>query len=364
MVKKTYLELRKSLNFNFNPQHLAEHFAIDLCLFAGGSYLTYLGGLFILLAAPLFSVLMFRNFCLMHEAVHSIAHNSKKINAFLGFISGTFCFLPYFLWKEIHIQHHYWAGNYQKDPALGLAKNYEKFPFWLRKTLDISWRLHIPFSAIAQHVVFWWHSALYFRKKDLTAIQKIEALAPIAFYLLLGAFSSPGLKLALLLGLGFYLYLVELVNFPHHAGLYLEPNETSHLPVWDQHHVSRTCKYPDLVERFVVLNFNYHIEHHLFPNLPWHQLKKVNLALAEDRVKEGSGFMTITNQWLLDTRKKSFKYFLGLEQSGFLKISDEANLGGFITNRKQPTLTGNYESTYDRETNSINRADELKLRVG
>jgi fatty acid desaturase len=66
----------------------------------------------------------------------------------------------------------------------------------------------------------------------------------------------------------------------------------SKLPIWHQYRATRSCYYPRGVSELFVLNFNFHIEHHLFPALPWYRLRRarelVRSALGE-RYQEAIG---------------------------------------------------------------------------
>ena len=76
-----------------------------------------------------------------------------------------------------------------------------------------------------------------------------------------------------------YLVAVELVNFPHHIDMPVVADPDTKLAPWEQHQTTRSCNYGAL-SSFLVLNFNFHIEHHLYPTLPWYRL-----AAVRDRVK-------------------------------------------------------------------------------
>ena len=45
------------------------------------------------------------------------------------------------------------------------------------------------------------------------------------------------------------------------------------LNLWEQQATTRSCRYPGILSELLVLNFNLHTEHHLFPALPWFRLK-------------------------------------------------------------------------------------------
>ena len=64
-----------------------------------------------------------------------------------------------------------------------------------------------------------------------------------------------------------YLVGVELVIFPHHLDMpTVDPqSDKQRLYVWEQQATTRSCRYPGILSELLVLNFNLHTEHHLFP---------------------------------------------------------------------------------------------------
>jgi fatty acid desaturase len=73
-----------------------------------------------------------------------------------------------------------------------------------------------------------------------------------------------------LVAIALFLFAEELVNLPHHVDVSVV---TGKLPVWKQYLATRSCYYPAVLSELLVLNFNFHIEHHLFPSMPWHRLR-------------------------------------------------------------------------------------------
>ena len=124
MDMKSYLRIRNKLSFKPKPSKLFFHLFIDLAL-AALIYQTQSGPYYILsqLLVPIF---MFRMFALMHDCLHGSTSKSRWLNTFVGIISGAACLLPYEPWKKIHLEHHMWAGNVDKDPSMGLVKNFAK----------------------------------------------------------------------------------------------------------------------------------------------------------------------------------------------------------------------------------------------
>ncbi|MGE0633993.1 MAG: fatty acid desaturase, partial [Pseudobdellovibrionaceae bacterium] len=78
-----------------------------------------------------------------------------------------------------------------------------------------------------------------------------------------------------------YMIAVEVINFPHHLGLPQSKGDAK-LPAWEQHQTARSCIYPEWFAKFFALNFNYHIEHHMFPDAPWYYLDKLHLEVKEE----------------------------------------------------------------------------------
>jgi fatty acid desaturase len=64
------------------------------------------------------------------------------------------------------------------------------------------------------------------------------------------------------------------------------PTTDRKLPLWEQAHSTRSCYYPRGISEFLVLNFNFHIEHHLFPTLPWYRLRRAR-ALVKPVLGDG-----------------------------------------------------------------------------
>jgi fatty acid desaturase len=64
------------------------------------------------------------------------------------------------------------------------------------------------------------------------------------------------------------------------------------LPLWEQYRATRSCYYPPGISELLVLNFNFHTEHHLFPDLPWYRLRDARASLRAmlgERYQEAIG---------------------------------------------------------------------------
>ncbi|PIS10170.1 MAG: hypothetical protein COT73_10810 [Bdellovibrio sp. CG10_big_fil_rev_8_21_14_0_10_47_8] len=312
MKKNEYLFVRRQLNFSLQTKILIVHGLCDFALMGAALALSMTASVFTsFLAAGVLSVFFFRQFALMHEAVHGLTFKNRRLNHIIGFISGVFCFLPYDLWKKIHLQHHYWSGNYMKDPTLEIIKRYPRLSESIKGLFNTSWKTGFPFTAFNQQVVFWYHSYKLWRETPKNIQSAVNFLLPLLFWVAVFSTVSSFLLLSMVFGIFGYLMMIETVNLPHHVGLYLnqeEMNENSHLPSWEQHAVSRSCRYPKWIETFVTLNFNYHTEHHMYVDLPWHELPKAHQLLQKSEVS--SQLHIVTTGWLNQQRAYSIENFI------------------------------------------------------
>jgi len=278
LSKADYEALKAELSFAPSAALSTLTLVVHLGLLALGLHLLMRGGLVAYLAAQLLlPIVFFQAFSLLHDCGHGSFARGRGWNTFVGHCASVLCFMPYFPWKYIHTEHHVWAGNVERDPGLALvrrARDTQKLP-WL---LAGAWRTWLPLGSFAQHVVYWSYPITARGSRRLQAPQRWRCAASVA--LLIVAYVGLPLALPSLFTLRnfapaifLYLMLVELVNVPHHVGL---TGYQEKLPLWKQHLPTRSCNYPPIVSELLVLNFNFHIEHHLFPSLPWYRLRSAH----------------------------------------------------------------------------------------
>ena len=280
MTKEQYFKIRSELSFHRRLVVTLGVMGADLALVAlavnwlpGGP-----GTLGFWVAQTLLAVVYFHNFALLHEAGHGNVHANSRISALIGHYASLFCFLPFYPWKYIHHEHHTWTGNLDRDPTLYQVKKMKSkghVPWLVR----FAWRSWIPFGGLLQHTVFWLYPFRSWRDGHFSPVQKRNSLASVLLlagaYLLLGFFGPAWLTLANFWpSMVIYLVVVELVNFPHHIDMPVLADADSKLAPWEQHQTTRSCNY-GVLSGFLVLNFNFHIEHHLYPTLPWYRLAAV-----------------------------------------------------------------------------------------
>ena len=304
LSKLAYHQLRAQLEFRPNPWMNIATLVVNALLLGLSAYLLLSGSAWAYwLAQLLLPIVFFQAFSLLHDCGHGSCTTSRIGNAIIGHYASLWCFMPFFPWKYIHTEHHVWAGNPERDPGLALvqrARTTRKLP----RLLTAGWRIWLPIAGLAQHVVYWTYPITAFRRGVLSRSKQLRCAASVAW--LLGAyiafhFAAPRLFnwMNVVPAVFFYLMLVEIVNFPHHVGL---TSFSERLPLWRQHLPTRTCYYPVVISELLVLNFNFHIEHHLFPNLPWYRLRAARQLVKPvlgDQYRETHGM-----EWHIRARKR------------------------------------------------------------
>ena len=310
LTRQQYAVINQQLSFRSNPLAAVATVLIDALLLMFAFWLLRLGSVpGYLLSQIIIAIFFFHNFSLLHECGHGNGFSNKTINTFFGHYASVFCFLPYFPWKYIHQEHHKWSGALDKDPTLKEVRKIRETNK-LSPLVDFAWRTWIPILGLLQHTVFWLYPMKLLMDKQMPWSKRWRttlsvALLPTSYFLLAkglpGYLNFRNFGLAILI----YLVLVEVVNLPHHSdlpGYYLEKAGTK-LPVWEQWKVTRSCYYPKFISEFIILNFNFHIEHHLFPSLLWYRLRRARELVRPLLGAEYNESQTI--HWALKNRVRS-----------------------------------------------------------
>jgi omega-6 fatty acid desaturase (delta-12 desaturase) len=285
--------------------------AIVLALLAADSRVAYWG------AQLLIPIVMFQAFALLHDCGHGSFSSNRLVNTIVGHYASVLSCLPFLPWKYVHTEHHVWAGNPERDPGLAIVRRARegKLP-WIIAT---AWRSWLPLAGFAQHVVFWTYPIVQARQGKLSRERLWKCAGSVA-WLAIALFGLHALAPQLTFrnlapGIAVYLVLVELVNIPHHTGLTAFDGR---LPLWEQHLPTRSCNYPPIVSELLVLNFNFHIEHHLFPNLPWYRLRTARRLVVPalgHLYRQAHGI-----NWAIRARKKNLTEVLAKNAADFESV--------------------------------------------
>jgi omega-6 fatty acid desaturase (delta-12 desaturase) len=299
-----YLALKRSLATRPRTLVSLGVLAMMTTLVAVGLWLVERSWPEFLLSQVLFAIVFFQAFGLLHECGHSTASPRPAVNAVIGHLASLFCFLPFYPWRFIHQAHHQWTGHLDKDPTLAAVRRWRR-DGRVPPLVRWAWRSWIPLAALVQHVVFWSYPLRLARtpgtpRRTLSRCAFSVLFLGLAYaaFFYFGPVPPRHLALAVIL----YLVATEAVNVPHHMGT---PLGEARLSPWEQWRSTRSCHYPAGLSELLVLNFNFHTEHHTFPFLPWYRLRaartQLRIALGADYREE------IGVRWNLRHRTRSLE---------------------------------------------------------
>ncbi|MEM9071678.1 MAG: fatty acid desaturase [Myxococcota bacterium] len=247
----------------------------------------------------------FQAFAVLHDCGHGSFSKSAVANIAVGHVMGVLCVMPFYSWKFIHQQHHVWAGSAENDPAAAIVHRWRQGER-ISSLTRVLWRSWLPFVALQQQIVLTLYPLRMLREGTLNRNKAAKSAASLAFVvcaLATAHFALPEvINIQLWPAAVAYLSITELINLPHHLDrLTLERR----LPVWEQWRIARSCQYPPLVSYLVALNFNLHVEHHMFPDVPWYRLQEVRShvrPLLDERYEESVGA-----RWVFRNRSRSLE---------------------------------------------------------
>lgn len=206
---------------------------------------------------------------LQHECGHQSAYNSARTNRWVGRFLAWFIFMPFTTFTELHRYHHGFLGDPEKDPDEWF---YERGPvqLFIREGLFLPrfvymslTRTHVK-PSMRRAIVF----ELIFNIASYAALIVFLVAAGWTWVLIFG-FLLPMLWLALVLNpisRGFEHYPLSLLN----------ENDPARR---DLRHNTVTVTSP--VMGFLWANITYHVEHHLFPRVPFYRLPALHRLLRE-----------------------------------------------------------------------------------
>lgn len=256
----------------------------DCAAGAAACWLHARAGWYALAAVPVFALVLLHAYLLVHEASHNAVAAGRRLNDAVGQACAWLVAMPYMARRRSHLLHHTWAGHPYGDPAnRRLIARFAVMTQEQARALERIWRSWMPLMVINDRLGLWREPFASGdpRLRGERRIARVQLLSYAAAAGLLGA-NGHGAALwqlylpALLLAF----VLEEIANLPHHAGTPLLQAQDEALRLWEQHRVTHSCRSVPFWSRYVLLNFNLHTAHHLFPTLPWHRLPCAQRRIA------------------------------------------------------------------------------------
>ncbi len=232
---------------------------------------------------PLQGVLIVFLFTLEHEATHKTPFASARLNEWVGRVCGFLLLLPFDWFRSFHLAHHRWTNIPGRDPELAGDKpatrrawlwHVSGLPFWLAQGRLI-WALvqgrfaadYVPASAMPRMV----------REARLMAVGYAAAL--ILF---------PGLV---------WVWIVPALLGQPVLRLYLLAEHGDCPRVANMFENTRTV-FTGRVIRFLAWNMPYHVEHHVYPSVPFHRLPDLHQMMKDELRVTSEGYAAFTRDYL------------------------------------------------------------------
>ena len=277
MEKTEYLELRKKYSHlkPSIPLGLLTAFT-TLALLGVGIYFSSLGAWSTwIFGQILMGIAFLRAFVMVHDLAHNAYFKSPLLNTLFGQVFSLVAFLPYFPWQSIHAGHHKWVGYKDLDPTMEQTVDLEQ-PTGKKRVMNVCWYLWIPVFSLSFSFGNFWNIPKLFRlypSRKLHFVWSVGML--VAFYGGLAVFFTE----AFFYYWGFSYFLFLFVSDPlllsQHAHVPQERSNGEKMrpkSLYEQEDYTRQLLFPRWASEYLLLNFDAHIAHHLFPGIPCYKL--------------------------------------------------------------------------------------------
>lgn len=262
--------------------HLAGHLAaIAIC---GGLIAAQLPGWPVLL--PVQGVLLVFLFTLEHEATHKTPFANERLNEVVGYLCGFVLLLPFQWFRYFHLAHHRWTNIAGKDPELSGEK-----PATLK-----AWVWHVsglPYWIAEARLLFdlarGRGGADYLPQPALPRIIAEARWMLAGYALVLGSL--------LVSPLLFWVWLLPVLLGQPALRLYLLAEHGDCPQVANMFENTRTT-FTTALLRFLAWNMPYHVEHHVYPAVPFHQLPQLHQLMRDELRVTAEGYAAFTKTYL------------------------------------------------------------------
>lgn len=199
-------------------------------------------------------------YIVMHDATHDAIFKSKRANTLMGHLT-VFLFHPGFAFetfKMIHLRHHYFTNELDRDPDVWANSRFKLL-------LPIKW-MTTDLGYILYTLKHWYKLS---RSAKVHQILQLGIFALIVLWIIQGLF------------LGSFLVFWVI---PFRIALFFLTLFLDYLPHVPYRHTQRRKPFGatriiqsrvDTLLFWVMLGQNYHLSHHLFPDLPFFATKEI-----------------------------------------------------------------------------------------
>ena len=241
--------------------------------------------LYLLAGASLHGICLFT-----HEGVHGTLYKNTWINNLIGSLCGYVVLQTMAGYRVLHLKHHKYL-NIEGDP--GLLKTYVSNKYIITA---MEWGYFL-FGYVAFLSVIPYQGFKQGTKEDRLLITRDIIFMILFIWLSLSLVPFEWLIHGWLIPMVFVHFMMNIRGMSQHLML-----EEHH----DPYKGARTIVAHPIVD-FFLCNENYHIEHHLYPTVPWYNLKKVHGLIKNNLNENNSTIIFSFREFILQFIYKSVK---------------------------------------------------------
>ncbi len=267
-------------------QHLAVHIgAIAVCT------------LLIIFNSPLLPLVMLIQgalivflFTALHETVHSTPFRSEGLNIWVGRFCGFLVFLGPKWFQSFHLAHHRHTHDPTKDPELASPKpnSVGQYIRYISGIPETTARL----STLVRNAI-WENQDEFVPPRGRAKVMK-EARIQLALYI-----GLTGISIAANSTLLIFIWLLPFLMGGPLLRTYLLAEHGRCPHVASMLDNTRTT-FTNRIVRFFAWNMPYHVEHHVYPAVPFHKLAEFHQHTKAHLVHAENGYLRFNQCYLLD----------------------------------------------------------------
>jgi omega-6 fatty acid desaturase (delta-12 desaturase) len=221
-------------------------------------------------------------FVLLHECGHGVLFRSRSLNTWTGHLSGFFCMIPFRSWTAIHAMHHKWTGWQDLDPTTASLVP-RKLGRGERRVMNFCWKYWVPAFSVMYRISNFWNPgqlAGVVRKRKARTVVAVNALVLAVIYgALLWQVGVVELFLALGPGAVLSLIMLDPIMLSQHTHIPLQHSGSKEVKAFiprQQEVFTRSLRFPDWFSRVLLLHFDAHELHHIYPFVPGYCLREID----------------------------------------------------------------------------------------
>jgi fatty acid desaturase len=232
-------------------------------------------------------------YALSHECAHGTAFRSRWLNEALLWISSLLYYEEPYYRRYAHARHHTYTWQNGLDAQMPFATPMT-FGGWLLEVSGLGYFIFVTQTMLANATGKFSDSTREFTPASELPKLKWGARIFVSIY--------AAIAIAIFLGADFLLWYLVLPRLAGNPVLFLY-TLIQHVDMeedqMDLRKSTRSFK-TNAFSRFLYMNMNYHVEHHMYPTVPFHAMSALNMAIKDQLPEPDPGYF-LTNYRVLKT---------------------------------------------------------------